>query len=57
LILEEIGSVSNELKEEAKTLIDKERHEGVVSLMETAKKLVLFQLKVKALQTEWLNSY
>lgn len=57
LILEEIGSVSRELKQEAKRLIDKGEYESVSGLMETGKGLDAFQLKVKDIQAEWINTF
>ena len=57
LILEEIGSVSKELKEEAKRLVDKDDFDSVSNLMGTGKRLDTFQLKVKALQKEWVQAF
>jgi len=57
LILEEIGSVSKELKQEAKRLIDKGDYEAVSGLMDTGKRLDTFQIKVRNLQTEWISSF
>ena len=57
LILEEIGSVSNELKKEAKRLVDKDDYDAVSKLMGTGKHLDSFQLKVKALQKEWVTAF
>ena len=57
LILEEIGSVSKELKEEAKRLVDKGDFDSVGRLMGTGKQLDSFQLKVKALQKEWVQAF
>ena len=57
LILEEIGSVSKELKEEAKQLVDKGDFDAVAHLMKTGKKMDAFQLKVHSLQTEWINTF
>jgi hypothetical protein len=57
LILEEIGSVSNQLKQEAKSLVDKDKFDAVSDLMGTGKKLDEFQVKVRKLQTEWINSF
>lgn len=57
LILEEIGSVSKELKEEAKRLVDKDDFDSVSNLMGTGKRLDTFQLKVKALQNEWVQAF
>jgi len=57
LILEEIGSVSNELKQEAKHLVDKGDFDAVAYLMNTGKKMDAFQLKVQSLQTEWINTF
>ncbi len=48
LILEEIGSISNELKQEAKHLVDKGDFDAVAYLMNTGKKMDTFQLKVQA---------
>jgi len=57
LILEELGSVSKELKEEAKALVDKGDFDAVSRLMQTGKELDDFQLKVKLMQNEWVNSF
>ncbi len=57
IILEEIGSVSKELKQESKTLVDKGDYDTVQSLMDTGKKLDSFQIKVRALQNEWTNTF
>lgn len=57
LILEEIGSVSKELKDEAKRLVDKDDFDAVSNLMGTGKRLDSFQLKVKALQKEWIEAF
>lgn len=57
LILEEIGSVSNELKKEAKFLVDKGDFDAVSHLMKTGKELDTFQLKVHSLQKEWINTF
>ncbi len=57
LILEEIGSVSNELKNEAKILLDKGDFDSVSSLMKTGKELDKFQQQVKNLQTDWINNF
>ncbi|WP_291986698.1 DUF4357 domain-containing protein [Candidatus Accumulibacter sp. ACC007] len=57
LILEEIGSVSKELKESAKRLVDKDDFDSVSALMGTGKRLDTFQLKVKALQKEWVEAF
>ncbi len=57
LILEEIGSVSKELKEEAKHLVDKGDFDAVARLMKTGKEMDTFQLKVHSLQTEWINTF
>ena len=57
LILEEIGSVSNELKQEAKHLVDKGDFDAVAYLMKTGKEMDAFQLKVHSLQTEWINTF
>lgn len=57
LILEEIGSVSKELKEEAKRLVDKSDFDAVTRLMDTGKRLDSFQLKVKAIQKEWVQAF
>jgi len=57
LILEEIGNVSKELKQEAKRLVDKGDFDSVSQLMNTGKGLDSFQLKVRSLQTEWINTF
>lgn len=57
LILEEIGSVSKELKEEAKRLVDTGDFDQVKSLMETGKKLDEFQLEVKGTQGKWISTF
>jgi len=57
LILEEIGSVSKELKEEAKRLVDRDNYDAVSNLMGTGKRLDSYQLKVKALQKEWIEAF
>ncbi|ESQ17049.1 MAG: DUF4357 domain-containing protein [Thiohalocapsa sp. PB-PSB1] len=57
LILEEIGSVSKELKEEAKRLVDRDDFDSVARLMGTGKQLDSFQLKVKSLQKEWVQAF
>ena len=43
LILEEIGSVSKELQQEAKLLVDKNEFDSVSNLMKTGKRLDGFQ--------------
>lgn len=57
IILEEIGSVSNELKQEAKSLVDDGNFDAVSHLMSTGKSLDEFQLKVRKLQEEWINTF
>lgn len=57
LILEEIGSASNELKEDVKLLVDEGDFDAVTSLVKTAKSLDSFQLKVRDLQAEWINTF
>lgn len=57
LILEEIGSVSKELKQEAKRLVDKNEFDAVSTMMDTGKRLDNFQVKVRGLQTEWINTF
>jgi len=57
LIQEEIGSVSQELKNHAKQLVDSGGFEQVQRLMETGKKLDQFQLEVKALEKKWVTEF
>lgn len=57
IILEEIGSVSKELKEEVKLLVDKGDFDAVSKLISTGKGLDAFQLKVKQIQNEWVSSF
>jgi hypothetical protein len=57
LILEEIGSVSKEIKEDVNRLNDKDDYDAVSRLIGTRKKLDSFQLKVKALQKEWVQTF
>jgi len=57
IILEEIGSVSKELIQEAKGLIDKSDFDAVQKLMDTGKSLDEFQVKVRSLQNEWINNF
>ena len=57
IILEEIGTVSKELKQGAKDLIDKSDFDAVQKLMDTGKSLDEFQVKVRSLQNEWINNF
>jgi hypothetical protein len=57
LILEEIGSLSKELKQEAKRLVDKNEFDTVSTMMDTGKRLDNFQVKVRSLQTEWIKTF
>ena len=57
LIQEEIGSVSRELKDEAKKLVDSGDFDQVKRLMETGKKLDSFQLQVKAIAEKWVTEF
>ena len=57
LILEEIGSASNELKESVKLLVDKGDFDAVTRLINTAKSLDSFQLKVSDLQSDWIETF
>jgi hypothetical protein len=57
LIQEEIGSLSNELKEQAKQLIDTGEFDQVQRLMEMGKNLDQFQLEVKALEQKWVTQF
>lgn len=57
IILKEIGSVSKELKQEAKGLIDKSDFDAVQKLMDTGKRLDEFQVKMRSLQNEWINNF
>ena len=57
LIQEEIGSVSKELKDQAKQLVDSGDFDRVQGLMETGKKLDQFQLEVNALEKKWVTDF
>ena len=57
LIQEEIGSVSKQLKDQAKQLVDSGDFEDVKRLMETGKKLDQFQLEVKELERKWVTEF
>jgi len=57
LIQEEIGSVSKELKDQAKQLVDNGDFDQVKRLMETGKKLDEFQLEVNALEKKWVTEF
>lgn len=57
LILEEIGSVSSELKAEVKHLVDLGKFDDVSELSKTGKALEAFQLKVVELQAQWTRDF
>ena len=57
LIQEEIGSVSKQLKDQAKQLVDSGDFDHVKRLMEIGKKLDEFQLEVKDLERKWVTEF